>query len=66
MIVSDIIQIANWVRAELQNAEDKGDVVSRIDAIRRVQIVLNNIDLGSDGLSARDREDPEQIVQKGK
>ncbi len=40
----DLIQLANWARAELQDAEERGDVISRIDALRRVKRVLDTLE----------------------
>ena len=37
---SDIIQVGNWARAELEFAEGQ-DAVTRVDTIRRVREVLN-------------------------
>lgn len=44
MKLSDILEISNWARAELQDAEENGDVVSRVEALRRVQRVLKSMD----------------------
>ena len=45
MNTRDVIEIANWVRAELVDTEENGDMVSRIDALRLVQNVLRALDL---------------------
>jgi len=50
MKTNDIIALANWARAELAASDDSGDTVSRIDALRRVQRVLRDIDLGDEDL----------------